>query len=134
MNSKSTTLFTKVDCIRLYVPDLEKGVEYYRDRLGLKLIWKSNTAFGLGMDDDLTEIVIHNEREGIEIDFTVDSVPEASATIKTAGGEIVEGPFDIKIGKCAVVKDPWDNQYVILDASKGTFLTDNDGNIIGQEK
>lgn len=43
-------------------------------------------------------------------------------------------PFDIQIGKCAVVKDPWDNQYVILDMSKGSFITDEKGNIIGLKK
>lgn len=36
--------------------------------------------------------------------------------------------------KCAVVKDPWNNKYVILDTTKGTYITDNEGNIIGQNK
>lgn len=42
--------------------------------------------------------------------------------------------FDIEIGKCAVVKDPWGNQFVILDDSKGVFLTDENGNIIGHKE
>jgi lactoylglutathione lyase len=66
------------------------------------------------------------------IDIKVDSVMDAAVKIEKAGGQILYGPFDIKIGKCAVVKDPWGNKYVILDHTKGTFITDDDGNIIGQ--
>lgn len=58
---------------------------------------------------------------------------QAIEKVKKAGGQIVCGPFDIKIGKCAVVEDLWENQYVLLDSTKGTFITDEEGNIIGQE-
>lgn len=125
------SLFTKMDCFRLYVEDLEAGLKYYRDGLGLKLIWRTDTAIGLGMDNDVTEIVINNERQGQEVDLKVDSVYEAVKTIVQAGGKVLVEPFDIRIGKCAVVEDPWKNQYVILDSSKGTFVTDGDGNVIG---
>ena len=134
MTKLKKSLFTKVDCFRLYVPDLERGLEFYRDNLGLKLLWRSETAIGLGMDEDVTEIVIQNERKGQEVDFKVESVEEAIDTIKSAGGEVVRGPFDIRIGKCAVIEDPWSNQYVILDSSKGILETDSDGNIISQKE
>ena len=134
MQNRKISLFTKVDCFRLYVPDLEKGLKYYRDGLGLEVIWRSDTAIGLGLDHDVTEIVIHNEREGQEVDLMVDSVVEAVKTIEMAGGKVVTGPFDIRIGKCAVVEDPWGNNYVILDSTKGTFVTDREGHIIGQKE
>jgi len=86
------------------------------------------------MSEGKTEIVIQNERDTQEVDIKVDSVVDAIIEIKKAGGQVVYGPFDIKIGKCAVVKDPWNNQYVILDTSKGTFITDDEGNIIGQNE
>jgi len=127
-------LFTNVDCVELYVPDLQQGIEFYCNHLGLKILWKTDTAVGLGMANDIAEIVIQNEREQQEVDIKVDSVIEAIERIKKAGGEIVYGPFEIKIGKCAVVKDPWGNKYVILDATKGTFITDNEGNVVGQNK
>jgi predicted enzyme related to lactoylglutathione lyase len=59
-------------------------------------------------------------------------VEKAVEIIKSAGGRIITEPFDIKIGKCAVIEDPWSNQYVILDSTKGTFITDNEDNVIGQ--
>ncbi len=102
--------------------------------MGLKIIWRADSAIGLGMRDGVTEIVIQNERNLQEIDIKVDSVHNAIIEIEKAGGQIVCGPFDIKIGKCAVVKDPWNNQYVILDSTKGTFITDDRGNIIGHNE
>ncbi len=51
-------LFKYVDCIELYVPNLQEGINYYCKSLGLKIIWKSDSAVGLGMDDSTTEVVI----------------------------------------------------------------------------
>jgi len=125
-------LFKNVDCIELYVADLQKGLDYYCNGLGLKILWRTETAIGLGMANDIAEIVIQNERERMEVDIKVDSVVDAIERIKAAGGEVVYGPFEIRIGKCAVVRDPWGNRHVILDTTKGTFVTDSSGNIIGQ--
>ena len=61
----------------------------------------------------------------------VRSVPEAIERFKNAGGKLVTGPFDIRIGLCAVLLDPWNNPLVILDASKGLLETDSNGNING---
>jgi lactoylglutathione lyase len=124
-------LFKNVDCIRIYVPDLQKGIDFYSNQLGLKIIWKTDSEIGFGMADNKTEVVIQNKENRQEVDIKVDSVIEAVKQIEIAGGQVIFGPFDIKIGKCAMVKDPWGNKYVILDSTKGTFITDNDGNIIG---
>ena len=37
------------------------------------------------------------------------------------------GPFDIPIGRCAVVADPWGSRLVLLDTSKGRLVTGEDG-------
>lgn len=125
-------LFKSVDCVMLHVPDLQLGMDFYCNSLGLKVIWRSDTAVGLGMADDEAEIVLQTERRYQEVDIKVASVTQAVEEIRQAGGEIVYGPFDIRIGKCAVIRDPFGNEYVILDSTKGTFITDEDGNIIGQ--
>lgn len=123
-------LFKCVDCIEMYVSDLKEGIEYY-SKLGLKVLWKNDTSVGLGMEDDFTEIVIQNERKKMNVDIKVDSVINAVELIKEAGGTVVYGPFDIPIGQCAVVRDKWSNEYVILDMTKGKYVTDEDGNILG---
>lgn len=124
----------KVDCVRLPVPDLEAGLAFYRDRLGHELFWRTATAAGLRLPDSDAEIVIQTEREGAEVDFLVASAEGAAATIAAAGGTVVEPPFDIAIGRCAVVRDPWGNDLVLLDISKGALVTDERGNIIGNAR
>jgi lactoylglutathione lyase len=66
----------------------------------------------------------------METDLTVDSVPEALTRFTLAGGKILRGPFEIQIGRCAVVADPWNNVLVILDASKGTLQVDANKRVI----
>ena len=124
-------LFRKVDCIRLSVKDLDSGIAFYRDKLGLELIWKTKHAVGLRMADDTTEIVLHTEPKAPEIDLKVQSADEAASQFEEAGGEIVVPPFDIQIGRCVVVRDPWGNELVLLDSSKGLLKTDSEGNVIG---
>ena len=124
-------LMQKVDCIRLYVSDLNSGLQFYRDQLGLKLIWKTDQAIGLRMPNDVTEIVLHTEEKMPEIDLKVKNADTAAALIEKAGGKVVVPPFDIQIGRCTVINDPWGNELVLLDSSKGLLKTDSEGNVIG---
>ena len=124
-------LLKKVDCFRLYVPDLESGLSFYRDRLGQPLIWRTPQAAGLRMPGTDAELVIQTEQAGQEVDITVHSADEAAQRFMEAGGAVIVPPFDIQIGRCSVVRDPWGNSLVLLDASKGLLATDKDGNVIG---
>ena len=45
------SIFNYVDCIRIFIPDLEKGLEYYHHKLGLQIAWKTDNAIGLLMND-----------------------------------------------------------------------------------
>ncbi len=118
-----------VDCIELFVDDLDAGLSFYRDALGLALLWRSDTT--LGLPDGLAEVVLQTDRPRMNVDFKVDSVPGAVERILKAGGRLIHGPFDIPIGRCAVVRDLWQNEYVILDQSKGTYMTDAEGRVTG---
>lgn len=60
-------------------------------------------------------------------------MPEAVDRFVEAGGQLVRRPFDIQIGKYAVVADPFGNVIVLLDMTKGQLITDPDGNIVGNE-
>lgn len=127
-------LIRKVDCVRLYVPDLEAGLAFYRDKLGHELIWRTSTAAGLRLPETDAELVIQTEEQRQEIDLLVDSADEAAKFIEQAGGTVIVPPFDIQIGRCVVVEDPWGNPLVLLDTSKGLLTTDADGNVIGNEE
>ncbi len=123
--------FRKIDCLQLPVPDLEAGLAFYRDELGHALIWRTATAAGLRLPDSNAEIVIQTERPDPEVDITVASADAAAAKIVEAGGRMVVPPFDIQIGRCTVVEDPWGNRLTLLDNSKGMLLTDASGIVVG---
>ena len=127
-------LFKNVDCIELYVSDLDDGIKYYCNSMGLKLLWRTKTSVGLGMENDIAEVVLQTDRKKMDVDFKVESVADSIEKIINAGGKIINGPFDIPIGKCAVIQDKWENEYVILDMSKGKYITDEFGNVIGVSK
>ncbi len=127
-------LLQKIDCIRLYVSDLDAGIAFYRDRLGHALIWRTDTAAGLRMPDTDAELVLQTADRLQEVDFAVASADRAAARFVEAGGTIVAPPFDIQIGRCVVVRDPWGNALVLLDTSKGLLETDAEGNVIGNRK
>ena len=124
-------LIRKVDCVRLYVPDLEAGLSFYRDRLGHELIWRTETAAGLRLPESEAELVLQTEEQRQEVDLLVDSADETAKFIEQVGGKVIVPPFDIQIGRCVVLEDPWGNPLVLLDTSKGLLKTDDNGNVIG---
>jgi predicted enzyme related to lactoylglutathione lyase len=126
----ASSLFRKVDCLQIPVPDLDAGLAFYRDQLGHQLIWRTATAAGLRLLESNAEIVLQAERPELEANLTVDSADAAALRIATAGGRIVVPPFDIPIGRCVVVEDPWGNRLVLLDTSKGLLVTDAAGNVV----
>jgi lactoylglutathione lyase len=129
---ENTPLLRRVDCLALPVADVDAAVRFY-GRLGHGVIWRTATAAGLRLPDSDAELVVQAERPDPETDLTVDSVEAAVDRFVVAGGELVVEPFDIPIGRCAVVADPWGNRLVLLDKSKGHLVTDADGTVIGVE-
>lgn len=127
----SVPLLRKVDCISLPVDDLDAALRFYQESLGHELVWRDGRAAGLRLPDSTAELVLHTDRRGAETDLTVESVPEAVARFVRAGGSLVVEPFEIRIGLCAVVRDPWQNELVILDQSKGLLEVDEEGNVVG---
>ncbi len=125
-------LLRKVDCLALRVADLDDGLAFY-GRLGHQLVWRTETGAGLRLPDSEAELVLQTDRPGPETDLTVENVGQAIERFVDAGGRVVVAPFDIAIGHCAVVADPWDNHLVLLDNSKGRLATNEDGNVIGTQ-
>jgi predicted enzyme related to lactoylglutathione lyase len=125
-------LFRKLDNHLLHVADLDEAIAFYRDRLGHPLLWRDTEAAAFALPETDAELVVHL-RIGPETDILVDDVTGAAAAFAEAGGEILNGPFDIPIGRCARLRDPFGNVLVILDQSKGKLKTSPDGNVIGVE-
>ena len=123
-------LFRKVDCVRLTTPDLDAALGFYRDALGHALIWRTPEAAGLAMPDTDAELVLHRTLAPAT-DLLVASVDAALPRFVASGGAVVSGPFDIPIGRCAVVRDPFGNTLVMLDQTRGALATDAEGWVVG---
>lgn len=130
----ATPLFRKIDAVTIPVPDLDTGLRFYRDDLGHQLRWR-NDAIGqaaLAMPDSDTEIVLTTELR-YEPDWLVADVREAVAAVVAAGGRVIAEPAEIPVGQVAVVADPFGNTLVLVDLSKGVYVTDNAGNVTAVE-
>jgi lactoylglutathione lyase len=114
----SEALVRKVDCVRLPVDDLEQAIGYY-GRLGHEVIWRRPTQAGLRLPDSDAELVVQTEEPGLEVDFLVEDADAAAGAFARVGGCVVHGPFDIEVGRCVVVEDPWSNRLVLLDTRRG---------------
>ena len=134
MTSREAPLIMNIDCVQIPVDDLEAGLAFYRDRLGHELVWRTERAAGLRLPDSDAELVLQTERPQFEPNFKVTSADEAARRFEEAGGSIVVDAFDIQIGRCAVVRDPWGNHLVLLDVSRGRLVTDAEGDVIGNEQ
>jgi lactoylglutathione lyase len=129
-NKGMPALFRNIDCHSLPVSDLSEGILFYQ-ALGHELIWRIDSCAGLKLGT--SELVLHTDDRPMETDLLVESVEDAVAIFKEAGGSVLREPFDIEIGRCAVILDPWNNALVILDQSKGVFEVDSEHNVIGNK-
>ncbi len=116
----SSPLIRKVDCIRLAVDDLAMAIDFY-ESLGHTLIWRRPQAAGLLLPESGAELVLQTEDPGMEVDLLVDDAVQAATRFVAAGGTLVSGPSEIEIGRCVVVADPWRNEFVLLDMSRGSL-------------
>jgi predicted enzyme related to lactoylglutathione lyase len=116
---RSRPLLRSIDCLQLPVPDLDEALAFYAGRLGHAVVWRTEEAVGLRLPDDGAELVLQVERSEPETDLMVDNVDAAVSDWTVAGGTVEVQPFEIQIGRCAVVRDPFGNRVVLLDASKG---------------
>jgi predicted enzyme related to lactoylglutathione lyase len=126
----TSPLLQAVDAVTIPVPDLEAGLRFYRDRLGHRLRWRNDAIgqAGLALPGSNTEIVLTTELD-YEPDWLVESADQAAAAVQEAGGQVVVEPFDIPVGRVTLVLDPFGNKLVLLDLSKGRYLTDDAGNV-----
>jgi len=122
----------RVDAVTVRVPDVDSGLRFYGDVLGHRLKWRNDQIgqAGLELPDGDSELVLTTEH-GYEPNWLVDSVDESVETFRANGGAVVAEPFDIPVGRVAVVLDPFGNALVLVDLSKGSYVTDEGGDVTG---
>src|ERR1700733_13477994 len=128
--SANRPLFRKLDNLLLRVAYLDAAISFYCDRLGHRVLWRSDEAVDFALPDTDAELVVHLNI-GPETDVLVDDVDEAFAAFLSAGAGGSQRPFDFASGRCARVRYPFGNELVLLDQSKGALVTDHEGWVIG---
>ena len=101
----------------LFVTDIEAGLKFYRDKLGHELLWQRGKTAGLKMPASDAELVISEEIPQ-ETCLLVDDAIHSYKFLVENGCKTLREPFDIPIGKLAIVLDPWGNELHFLDLSK----------------
>jgi predicted enzyme related to lactoylglutathione lyase len=115
-------MFQRVDAVTVRVPDLESGLRFYRDGLGHRLLWRNEDVgqAGLALPAGDSELVLTTEQD-YEPNWLVDDVADCVDLIVRSGGTVLVSPFDIPVGRAAVVRDPFGNRLVVVDLSAGRY-------------
>ena len=104
------------------IEDVETAASYYADVFGLHPKWSGDGSIGLGLPETDAEIVLHSDPNipsSVEVYYLVANVVAAAADYAAQGCQVLVAPFDIAIGKCAVIRDPFGTRLCILDMTKG---------------
>jgi lactoylglutathione lyase len=115
-------MLRKIDCVMICVDDVAAAARYYERVFGLLPQWSGDDAIGLRFPDSDAEIVLHREDDipsPAEVHYLVDDVISAVGDYVSQGCEVLTPPFDITIGKCAVIRDPFGVRLCVLDLTKG---------------
>jgi lactoylglutathione lyase len=118
----SRTTLRKIDCIMVKVDDLDRARNFYVRVFGMLPTWRDATSAGLKFPESDAEIVLHCIKEiptRVDVTYLVDNVDAAVEALKTDGCAVAAPPFEVAIGKCAVIIDPFGTPLTIIDMTKG---------------
>ena len=115
-------MFKKIDCVMIRVDDVAAAENYYAEVFGLVPRWRQDGSVGMRLPETDAEVVLHNNASipnKVEVHYLVDDVVAAVKRYAEKGCRVVVQPFEVLIGKCAVIKDPFDTTICLLDLSSG---------------
>jgi lactoylglutathione lyase len=115
-------MFRKIDCVMIRVGDVAAGEKFYSQVFGLKPLWREAGSVGMRLPETDAEVVLHNSAaipNKVEVHYLVDDVVEAVKRYAEKGCRVLVQPFEVLIGKCAVIQDPFDTTICLLDLSSG---------------
>ena len=115
-------MFKKIDCVMIRVDDVVAGEKFYSEVFGLRPLWREAGSVGMGLRETDAEIVLHNNADipnKVEVHYLVDDVVAAVKSYAEKGCRVLVPPFDVLIGKCAVIEDPFGTNICLLDLTSG---------------
>ena len=112
----------KIDCVMFRVSDLEASARFYEDVMGLRRGWTDyeNGMIGFLFPGNDSELVIHMDESlpNPSHSYSVDDVDRFCRDFAEKGYTVLNGPFDVRCGRCAVLSDPDGNRLEIIDLTK----------------
>ncbi|WP_250030086.1 VOC family protein [Paractinoplanes maris] len=114
-------MLRKIDCVMVRVDALEAAEAFYTKVFGLQPLWRDESAVGMALPETDAEVVLHTMDlpADLNVYFLVDDVAAAVAAYERGGCVVRTSPFDVAIGRCAVLEDPFGNSLCVIDLSKG---------------
>jgi len=109
----------KIDCITFRISDLEASARFYEYVIGLRSGWTDpdRGVVGFLFPCNDSELVIRTD-DGLpspSYSFSVDDVTKFYNECTERGCRVLEGPFDIRSGKYAVLEDLDGNRIDVID-------------------
>jgi len=104
------------------VDDVHAGEKFYSEVFGLTPLWREAGSVGMRLPESETEIVLHNNANipnKVEVHYLVDDVVASVKSLAENGCRILVPPFDVFVGKCAVIQDPFATTICVLDLTSG---------------
>jgi predicted enzyme related to lactoylglutathione lyase len=112
----------KVDAVMHLVDDIYNADDFYENVMGLRRGWTDdeNKMIGMLFPDNDTELVLHMNKNlpNPNVSFQVEDVMAYVEEYKSKGYRVLEEPFNIRCGKCAVLEDPYGNGVEVMDLTK----------------
>jgi predicted enzyme related to lactoylglutathione lyase len=115
-------MLKRIDCVMIRVDDVATAEKFYSEVFGLKALWREAGSVGMALPETNAEIVLHNNTaipHKVEVHYLVDNVVAAMKYYAENGCRVLAPPFDVLIGKCAVIQDPFDTTICLLDLTSG---------------
>ena|ERR1051326_2991721 len=115
-------MLRKIDCVMLYVEDVPAAMTYYAEVFGLRPVWWDAQSAGMALPETDAEIVLHCKPDlpsPAEVHYLVEDVLAAVETLAAKGCRALVPPFEIAIGNCAIIADPFGVRLCLLDMTKG---------------
>src|SRR5258705_13565917 len=117
-------LLQYVDAVTVPVPDLDRGLAFYRDVLGHQLIWRNETTgqAGLRTPRSETEVVLTTQ-QNYDPDWKVASADAAAEVFAANGGGVVGEPLDTPLRRPPVLGGPLGHPLLALMLTEGVDQT-----------
>lgn len=118
----------KLALFMVVVKDMERSVAFYRDVLGLKLLFQ--TPGWSSLDAGNVQVGLHSESEHLKVHptesaqlgFYVDDIHQAVARLKSSGVHVLMPPKQEEFGWLSVFTDP-DGYHIQLCQAAGKGST-----------